>query len=92
MRGGLGRHAEGDHWSVNGELTIRTVTQPVALDVVVRGTMVHAHGKAKAALTVSAAIHRADFGLTTELAQESGGLGTGPDVHITADVEAFRRD
>jgi hypothetical protein len=41
------------------------------------------------ALAVSAAIERADFVMTTELVEESGPPGTGADVEITADVEAF---
>jgi polyisoprenoid-binding protein YceI len=92
LRGGPGRHTEGDRWSLDGKLTIRDVARPVALEVVVRGTMIDAHGKAKAALTVSAAMNRSEFGLTNELTQDSGQPGSGPDVHVTADVEAFRRD
>lgn len=48
--------------------------------------------KTKAALAVAAEIQRSDFELTAELRQESGEPGTGPDIEIHADVEAFRRE
>jgi hypothetical protein len=53
---------------------------------------VDVRGKAKATLAVAAEIQRSDFDLTTELRQESGEPGTGPDIEIRADVEAFLRN
>lgn len=88
---GAGRHTGGDHWSVEGELSIRGIARRVTLDVAIRGTMSDARRSAKAALTVSTPIQRSDFELTTELRQESGDPDSGPDVHITADIEAFLR-
>jgi polyisoprenoid-binding protein YceI len=70
-------------------LTIRDVTAEVSLNVTVRGVAVYARGKSKAALAVSAAIERADYGMTAELLEEAGPPGTGGDVEIKADVEAF---
>jgi hypothetical protein len=49
-------------------------------------------GKTKAALAVAADIQRSDFELTAELHQESGEPGTGPDIEIRADIEAFLRE
>jgi polyisoprenoid-binding protein YceI len=89
LRGGTSRHAGDGRWNIESQLTIRDVTKPVGLEVTVRGVAVDARGKSKAALSVSAAIQRVDFGLTAELSQESGPPGTGPDVEIRADVEAF---
>ena len=89
LRGGASRHAGHGRWSVESQLTIREVTKPVPLEVTVRGVAVDARGKSKAALAVSAAVQRVDFGLTAELLQESGPAGTGADVEIRANVEAF---
>jgi polyisoprenoid-binding protein YceI len=92
LKGDMSRRTVGDRWVVNGELTFRAVGRPVALDVTLRGMTHDAHGKAKAALRVATAIERSDFELTTELREESGEPGTGPDVEISADVEAFLRE
>ena len=91
LRGGRARHVTGSQWTVEAELTIREITHPVSMDVVVRGVALDAHGKTKASLAVTTQLQRSDFGLTTELLEESGSPGTGPDVEITADIEAFLR-
>jgi len=78
-------------WTVSGDLTIRHVTNPITLEVTVRGAKPNAHGQVKVGLTATAHATRADFDLTTELVQESGGAG-GPDVEIEVDVEAVLRD
>ena len=43
------------------------------------------------ALTVTTELRRSDFGLTTELLQESGPDQTVPDVNVNALVEATLR-
>ena len=91
FRGDRGEHAEGSCWSVHGDLTIRNIAHDASLAVAVRGMMFDGSGRAKAALTVTTELQRSDFGLTTELLQESGKSGE-PDVHITADIEAFLRE
>jgi polyisoprenoid-binding protein YceI len=88
LRGGTSRQVSGARWSVQSQLTIRDVTRDASLDVTVRGVAVDG-GKSTAALAVSAAIQRADYGMTAELLEESGPPGTGADVEIKADVEAF---
>ena len=91
LRGDGGEHTEGCCWTVHGDLTIRDTAHDASLAVAVRGMMLDRSGRAKAALTVTTAIHRSDYGLTTELRQESGDSGEA-DVHIAADVEAFLRE
>ena len=92
LTGDTSRRVGDDEWTVDGALTIRAVTRPVALEVRFRGMAMDAGGRAKAALAVAAEIRRSDFELTTELPQESGKPDTGPDIEIRADVEAFLRD
>jgi polyisoprenoid-binding protein YceI len=91
LAGGASEYAGDGRWRVEAQLTIRQVTRQVALDVAFRGMAVDARGKAKAALAVEAATQRSDFDLATELRQESGEPGSGPDIEIHADVEAFLR-
>lgn len=75
-------------WTVTGELTIRDVTRSVAFDILLRGTTVDQRGRPKLAARATAALTRLDYGLTTELVEESGDEG-GPDVDVRVDVEAF---
>jgi polyisoprenoid-binding protein YceI len=89
LTGGTSSRVAEDEWTVDAELTIRAVTRPVVLGVSFRGMAMDARGKTKAALAVAAEIQRTDFELTAELRQESGEPGTGPDIEIRADVEAF---
>ncbi len=92
LAGGTSSRVADDQWTVDAELTIRALTRPVVLRVTFRGMAMDAHGKTKAALAVAAEIQRSDFELTAELRQESGEPGTGPDIEIRADVEAFLRE
>jgi polyisoprenoid-binding protein YceI len=92
LTGGTSSQVGDDQWTVDAELTIRDTSRPVGLRVSFRGMATDARGKTKAALAVAAEIQRSDFDLTAELRQESGEPGTGPDIEIRADVEAFLRE
>ena len=89
LTGGTSRPVGDGAWTVDGDLRIRDITQPIALTVSFRGMTTDARGKTKVALAVAAETQRADYELTTELREESGEPGTGPDIEIRADVEAF---
>lgn len=91
LSGADSRHGEGNRWTVDGELTIRDVTQPVSMDVIVRGVVLDSHGNTKVTLGVVTTLQRSDFDLTAELIQESGESGSGPDVEVETDVEATLR-
>ena len=85
-----GRGAErpgGDGLVVSGDLTIRDAVQAVSFDFDVRGTTLEAHGRTRMGATATTALSRRDFGLTTELEQESGDSDE-PDVHVRLDIEA----
>jgi polyisoprenoid-binding protein YceI len=51
------------HFLVNGDLTFRGVTQPVAFDTTFDGTAEQSNGIPRAAFTARATIKRTDFGL-----------------------------
>jgi len=90
LHGERGEYAGGLRGGVDVDLTIRNVTHRTPLAIDVRGMTLDGQDRAKAALTATTAINRSDFGLTTELREESGGSG-GPDVHVTADIVVFLR-
>lgn len=70
-------------WAVTGDLRIRDVARAIRFDIVLRGATVDAHGSRKTGVRATAALSRLDFGLTTELTEESG-----DDVEIQLDIEA----
>jgi len=68
-----------DHYKMTGDLTIRNVTRPVTLDVVYSG-------QARA----STAINRKDWGLTWNVALETGGLLVSEEVKLALEVEVIK--
>lgn len=81
---------EGDRWQVEGELTIKGVTRPVALDVRFEGAGGDPWGGERAAFTASAEVNREDFGLTWNQVLDAGGLLVGRNVRIEIEVELVR--
>ncbi|HSG79785.1 MAG TPA: YceI family protein [Acidimicrobiia bacterium] len=64
----------GDGWLARGELTIKDVTRPVDLPFEFLGVTTDPWGNAKAGFEARTAIDREDFGLTWNVALESGGV------------------
>jgi polyisoprenoid-binding protein YceI len=77
-----------DNWTITGDLTIRDATRPATFAVTIRGATVDPRGDTRLGATATTELARPDFGLTTELQQESG-PGRGPDVHVRLDIEAI---
>ncbi|MGA2826582.1 MAG: YceI family protein [Streptosporangiaceae bacterium] len=80
----------GGGWLVTGDLTLRNVTRPLELDVRFGGAVTDQFGNARLAFHASGSITRRDFGITSELLREAGGLLVGKDVAIDIDAEAIR--
>lgn len=73
---------------VHGDLTIRGVTRPVVLDVEYHGQSPSPFGDTRAGFTATTKINREDWGLTWNVALETGGVLVGKEVKIDLDVEA----
>jgi polyisoprenoid-binding protein YceI len=78
----------GDNFIVKGNLTVRDVTQPVALEVEYNGQGVNPWGAKVAGFTAKTSINRKDFGLNWNVALEAGGVLVGEKVNITLEIEA----
>jgi polyisoprenoid-binding protein YceI len=72
---------------VHGNLTIRDVTQPVALAAEIGGTMVDFYGQTKVGFDVSATIRRKDFNLSWDGVTEAGGVVVSNDVKLLLSVQ-----
>src|SRR5689334_20729646 len=88
---GIKSHA-GAEFVLDGELTIKGVTKPVELTVEFDGAAVNGYGKAIFAFTATTEIDREDWGLTWNVALESGGVMVGKKVKIEIEGEAIRQD
>lgn len=83
-------HADGDHWKLRGDLTIRDVTREVGLEVEFAGAVDDPSMGERAVFSANTEIDREDFGLTWNKALEGGGWLVGKKVRIELEVEAVR--
>lgn len=83
--------ADGDEYTLSGDLTIKDTTRPVELTVEYNGTATDPYGNLRAGFEGSATINRKDWGLTWNVALETGGILVGDKVKIGLDVSAVKR-
>ncbi|MEX0750958.1 MAG: YceI family protein [Dehalococcoidia bacterium] len=81
-----------ERWRMTGDLTMRDVTRPVALDVEFEGRGIDAYGKDRAGFVATAKINRKDFGVSWNGAIETGGVVVSDSVKITLNIAAIRQD
>ncbi len=84
------RPVSGNEFTVDGELTIRGVTRPVQLDVEVEGPATDPWGGERIAVTARGEIDREEFGLTWNVALESGGVLVSKKVVLEIEAQAVR--
>lgn len=77
-------------YEVDGDLTIRGVTQSVTLAMQYAGVMADPWGNEKAIFSAATTIDREDFGLTWNAPLEAGGWLVGKRVDIEIEVQAAK--
>ncbi len=82
-----GEKKDDSHGKLIGDLTIRDVTKEVALDVEYLGQAQTPWGAHNAGFEATTRINRKDWGLTWNVALESGGWLVGDDVRIDIAIE-----
>ena len=82
---------EGNEFVLDGELTIKDVTRPVELLVEFEGAGRSPYGFDIFGFSATAEIDREDWGLTYNMALESGGVMIGKKVKIEIEGEAIRQ-
>jgi polyisoprenoid-binding protein YceI len=78
----------GAHLRITGDLTIRNVTRTVVLDAVDEGSSKDPWSGERRAFSASTTIDRRDFGLTWNVALETGGVLVGNEIRISLEVQA----
>jgi polyisoprenoid-binding protein YceI len=88
------RRIEGtrERFQVIGDLTIRGTTRKVSLDAQFQGSGTNPWGKTVAGFTAQTEINRKDFGLTWNVALETGGVLVSDRIKITLEVQAVKQD
>ncbi len=76
---------------VTGELTIRDVTQEVAIPISLSGVETDAFGTLRAGFEGTRRINRRDFGLEWNMPLDSGGVLVSERITLEFDVSAVRR-
>lgn len=80
--------ADAGAWRVTGDLTVRDVTRPIVLDVEFEGANASPMGDQRIAFSAAADIDREDWGLTWNVALDTGGWLVGKRVRIELNVQA----
>ena len=85
------RPLDADEFEVEGDLTIRGITQPVTLRTRFEGLITDPWGNERIGLSAEGKIKRSDFGLMWNQALEMGGVVVGDEVRLSVQVEAVRQ-
>jgi polyisoprenoid-binding protein YceI len=76
---------------VTGELTVKDVTRPVTLDVEFDGASPDPWGGQRLGFTATTEIDREDWGLTWNVALETGGMLVGKKIRLEFNVQAVKQ-
>ena len=77
--------------TITGDLTVKDVTRPVTLDVEFDGAQADPWGGQRLGFSATAEIDREDWGLTWNVALETGGVLVGKKIRLEFNVEAVKQ-
>ncbi|MFI6051818.1 YceI family protein [Streptomyces violascens] len=80
----------GDKYRIIGDLTIKDVTRPLAIDLELNGSATDPYGNQRIGFEGGAEILRSDWGLTWNAALETGGVMVSDKVKLTFDISAIK--
>ncbi|PZS13212.1 MAG: hypothetical protein DLM57_17265 [Pseudonocardiales bacterium] len=80
--------ADGDGWTVQGELALHGVTKSVPLSLELNGFTADPFGGQRAGFSASTEINRRDFGIDISMPMDGGGVVVGDKIAITIEIEA----
>lgn len=75
------------NYELQGDLTIKGITQPITLNVEYGGTVKDPWGNEKAGFSFSGKLNRKDFGLNWNAALETGGVMVSDEVKLSGEVQ-----
>jgi polyisoprenoid-binding protein YceI len=78
-------------YELTGDLTIKDVTKSETMNVELGGITKDPYGQTKVGFTLSGTINRRDFGLTWNVALETGGVMVGEQIKIQAELQLIKQ-
>ena len=86
-----GIKATGDTFVVTGNLKIKDVTNSIDIAVEATGTAVDPYGNIRAGFEGTSELSRKDFGLTWNVALETGGFLVSDNIKLQLDISAIKQ-
>jgi polyisoprenoid-binding protein YceI len=83
-----GLRAEGDHYVLDGELTLKDNTKAVPLTLELNGFGPDPFGGTRAGFTATGEINRRDFGVNFSAPMETGGVVVSDKITLQLEIEA----
>lgn len=85
-----GIEAKGEDFVLKGELTIKSNTHPIELNLEFNGSTIDPYGLDRAGFSAATTISRKKFGVDIEMPMDSGGVVVGDKITIEIDAEFTR--
>ena len=82
---------DGADWTVLGDLTIKGITKPVALELELNGFGPDAYGGTRAGFSAKTEISRKEFGVDIDMPMDGGGVVVGDKINVELEIEAVLR-
>ena len=83
--------ADGDDWTVTGDLTIKGITKPVTLQLELNGFGPDAYGGTRAGFSAKTEISRKEYGVDIDMPMDGGGVVVGDKISVELEIEAVLR-
>lgn len=83
--------ADGDDWTVTGDLTIKGITKPVTLALELNGFGPDAYGGTRAGFSAKTEISRKEYGVDIDMPMDGGGVVVGDKITVELEIEAVLR-
>lgn len=80
------------HGRIIGDLTIKEITKEVVLEAEYAGTIKTPFGTTSAGASATTKINRKEWGLTYNMALETGGIAVGDEIKIEIELELIKQE
>jgi polyisoprenoid-binding protein YceI len=82
---------QGGEYQLQGDLTLKGITQQVTLDVTYGGTVADPYGQTKAGFEIEGKLNRKDFGLTWSAITEAGSVVVSDQVRLQFSIQLVKQ-
>ena len=82
---------QGGEYQLQGDLTLKGITQQVTLEVTYGGTVADPYGQTKAGFEIEGKLNRKDFGLTWSAITEAGSVVVSDQVRLQLSVQLVKQ-